>query len=171
MKSQTFYSAVVLAIAMASSASAIASDMYFVGSVGPSKTDGSSSNGTAIKLQLGYQLSPSIAVEGGYIDAGTQTYTFNGVSVDAKTTGASIAVLGLAPLNDRLALFGKFGYNSYSSTVSVAGYGGAGTGSTSGALFGVGGNFKLSDSTAIRLEFEKITSDTLLSTIGLQLKF
>ena len=47
-------------------------------------------------------------------------------------------------------MFGKFGYNSYTSNVSVGGYSGAGSGNFSGALVGVGGKFKLSDTLAVR---------------------
>ncbi|MFZ4699565.1 MAG: outer membrane beta-barrel protein [Candidatus Methylumidiphilus sp.] len=171
MKSSAFLSIAVFSLAVAVSGTAAANEMYFLGSVGPSKTDGNSSNGTSVKLQLGYQLSPTIAVEGGYVDAGTQKFSFGSLSVDAKMSGGSVAVLGLIPFGERLSMFGKFGYNSYTSSVSVGGYSGVGSGNISGALVGVGGKFKLSDTLAVRVEYEKIASDTALTTVGLQLRF
>jgi hypothetical protein len=148
-----------------------AGDFYVLASTGNSQTDGSSATATALKLQAGVIISPNLFLEGGYVDAGSQTYRFGSINVNSKTTGASIAFLAVAPLAEKFSAFAKLGYNTYSSSVSVLGYSGSGSGTTSGALYGAGGILKLTESVGLRLEYEKIASDTSLTTVGVQYKF
>ena len=171
MKIQSLVACAVFSIAACASSAASAGNFYLLGAAGATNTDGASSSGTALKLQLGYMFNSHLAVEGGYIDAGTQKYNFGTLKAEAKTTGGSIAVLGLAPLGEQFSVFGKLGYNSYSSSVSVAGYSGSGSGTNSGTLYGVGGIFNVSSSVGVRVEYEKVASDTSITTLGVQFKF
>lgn len=166
MKIRTLLSCAIFSASVCASSAAFAGDYYVLGAAGTTSVDGASSSGAAFKLQLGYFINPNVAIEGGYVDAGTQKYNFGSTNVEAKTTGGSIAVLGIVPLGEQFSFFGKLGYNSYTSSVT-----GFGSGSTSGSLYGLGGMFKITDSLSLRLEYEKVASDTALTTFGVQYKF
>lgn len=171
MKKSSLIYSLLFSCAVFSTPAVQAGDFYVLAATGNSQTDFSSSSGTPVKLQAGVVVNPNLYLEGGYVDAGTQTYRFGAINVNAKTTGVSIAFLAVAPLVDKFSAFAKLGYNTYTSTVSVSGYTGSGSGTTSGALYGAGGILKLTDSVGLRLEYEKIASDTSLTTVGVQYKF
>lgn len=159
----------------------LAGDLYLLGAVGQSRFDVAQStidkalrsagarnvssstddNDTAYKIQLGYQLNPYFAIEGGYVDLGKATYTasFNGGSAKAsiKASGINIAVLGMFPVSESLSLFGKVGLinaeaktdlHATGLTVSVSN-----TTLRTGA--GLGLNYQFEKSIAARIEYEE----------------
>ena len=96
-----------------------------------SKIDSSvSSSGHGYKLQLGYELTPHFAIEGGYVDLGRFTYTtsyetltpsplpgvlgditatFDPARRQARVKGWNIAGVGIYPVDEEWSVFGKIG--------------------------------------------------------------
>ena len=148
------------------------------------------SNGNQWRLQLGYQINPNVAVEGGYIDFGkakySATYTNPGsASGTVKAGGVDVAVLGILPVTDSVSLFGKLGAVAAHVKSDITATGVTSPGSSSAnvvaPLLGLGASFKVGDATEIRTEFDhvsklgksdrtdKLTSDML--SIGLAYHF
>jgi OOP family OmpA-OmpF porin len=137
-----------------------------------------STRGTGYKALLGYQLSPSFAVEGGYWDIGNltkyqATASGGGLSVDYKGMGLNASALGLAQVNNELSVFGKLGL-TYSSVTGS----GSGTGMSVGSTeekaslgYGVGGIYNLTPKLGLRAEWERLYTDVTLFSVGLQVKF
>ncbi len=178
--------AALLSVAMAS---AFAGDWYAVGSVGQSKAQDTGKadldqslvsmgvtglrssmddNDTGYKLQLGYKFTPSWAVEGGYVDLGKFRYnaTFSGpvagsASTDAKVNGWNIAAVGILPINDQFAVFGKLGAvdAKVETSATATGAGTSASGSVSAtkwkANYGLGATFSLSKTIGFRAELER----------------
>ncbi len=181
----------------ASGTSALAQSAYIVGAIGSSipasslKTDAdallrsagatnlqsSVGNGTAIKFAAGYQVNPNFAMEAGYLDSGTMSYTGTAtgatISADLKGTGFQFALIASAPINDSFAAFGKVGYTAVSvknnariNTLNVSE-----TYDKNSAGFGLGARYKLSDKLWLRGEWEQVYSDVSAITFGLQANF
>jgi len=171
---------------------------YFLGAIGPSTygssvqtdTDAdlsrqgktgisstSSSSSTGYKAVLGYQLNPSVAFEGGYVDMGSLGYnaTFTGgsIAIDSKITGYNFFALGIAPVSYQLSMFGKVGYTLGSVTARGS------SGGTSVSLtqdraslgVGFGGIYSITNTIGVRAEWEKLYNDVNLLSFGLQAKF
>jgi OOP family OmpA-OmpF porin len=113
--------------------SAHADNWYAVGSVGQSQFHDSKSSADSdlvslgatglsskltkkddgYKLQLGYRFTPNIALEGGQVDLGMEKYKASYIggeaTLEGKAKGLNLALLGIYPINDQFALFGKLG--------------------------------------------------------------
>lgn len=198
-------------IAAASVTSAFAGEVYVAGSIGQSSFDinkgridglltsagaaavSSSLNktDTAYKIQVGYQFNQNFAVEGGYIDLGKAKYsasfTGGGANADAKASGLNIAALGILPINQSFAVFGKLGLINakVESTVSATGPGGSASASVSSTdwrpNYGIGVNYNVSKQFSIRAEYEQFSklgnasrtgeADVNLLSVGVAYKF
>lgn len=189
MKLKHIAAAGILSLAMAS---AFAGDWYVVGSIGQS-TDKTDSKGdiddalvsagvtglsssfddkdTGYKLQLGYQLTPNFAIEGGYVDLGKFKYSasFTGPSAgtgsaEAKASGLNIAAVGIAPINDQFSVFGKFGFINAKVEISATatGSGTSASGSESAtkmkANFGIGAAYNFDKAWGLRAEWERFNN-------------
>ncbi len=64
---------------------------------------------TAWKLNGGYRLGSYFALEAGYIDLGDTTDNVAGIDLSSSQDGFAGYLVGLLPLGDALALFGKLG--------------------------------------------------------------
>jgi OmpA-OmpF porin, OOP family len=189
--------AVALATLVASSGAWAEKQWYFLGSLGPStygsgvqsdsdaylsrlgkiNINATSTGSTSHKAVLGYQLTPSFALEGGYLDTGAVGYktmfTSGRVGIDSRVTGFNFSALGLAPLNYQLSMFGKLGYN----LGSVAAHGSSGGTTVSLAQeksslgFGFGGVYNITNSVGLRAEWERLYNDVNLLSFGLQARF
>lgn len=192
--------AVASAIATFAVASpALAGDFYVYGSVGQSdiglekgNLDGFLSKGltnagatnlsssssvdntdTGYKLGVGYQFTPYVAVEGGYVDLGKTKYSYNATAAqgtatasgEVKISGVNLSVVGILPVGADFNLFGKVGVlvgqakASYGGTVNAPGIGawGAGTSGTknqSAATYGIGASYNLTKEISLRAEYE-----------------
>jgi OOP family OmpA-OmpF porin len=195
---KTATSLVAFSTLVAMAGSSAAGDMYFLGALGTasfgsttqSDTDAelarlgktgiassTSSNSTGYKVMLGYQIYPQLAIEGGYVDMGKVDYnaTFTGgtVGVESKSTGMNFSVLGLAPINAQMSVFGKVGYTmgAIKSTGNSAGTSVSLTQDKNSLGLGFGGMYQLTPSLGLRAEWEKLYSDVNLLSIGLQTRF
>lgn len=193
------------------SASAFAGDVYILGSVGQASTKinksgmdnalidagvtGLSSStketDTAYKLQLGYQFNQYFAVEGGYVNMGEGKYSanFNGGVGKAtwKVDGWNIDAVGILPVSDKFALFGKLGTFAAHTKVdaSATGPGGSASGSDSAnnwsTHYGIGASYAFTKSVGLRVEYERFDkvgkdnstgkSDVDLWSVGVAYKF
>lgn len=181
-------SAVAISVLAASlCAPAFAGDMYVLASAGRSSfsdsgdkntidsalislgvTNLSSSldkSDTGYKLQVGYQFTPYVAVEGGYVDLGKEKYsaTFTGgtASATGKATGWNIDAVGILPINDSFSVFGKLGLIDAKVDLSATatGPGGAATASVSSTdwkgTWGVGAGYNINKTVGLRAEYER----------------
>jgi len=116
------------------------------------------------RLQLGYQFTPNLAVEGGYIDLGKANYdaTFSGgnASAEWKSGGVDLALVGSLPLSNKFTMLGKLGAISTKTTTSwrSAGITGLPSGDESKSetkpFVGVGASYALMPKSDLRLEYE-----------------
>jgi hypothetical protein len=153
--SKTALHLAVLALGIWGSMVAQAGDLYYLG--GAQSTPQIHKAG--FKPTLGYQLSPSFALEGGY--------------ANSKSSGMNIAGLGLVPMSDQFSLFGKVGY----ATEALRPNWGLGGLSSSGSVektnlgMGFGGIYQLDPKIGLRAEFEQLDSEVRQITFGLQARF
>ena len=140
-------------------------------------SSGLNTNSNGYKAMLGYKLSPSWAVEGGLVELGTYSYSATasggGLRADFKGMGLNLSGLGLMAVNSEISVFGKLGL-TYSTTKGS----GAGTGISLDTTdekvrlgYGVGGVYHLTDRLGLRAEWERVSSDVNLFSIGLQARF
>lgn len=144
------------------------------------------SSNAAWKLQLGYALTPRLAIEGGYVDLGKTTYnsTYNwyhsfvlplpfiviGGQSEAirgsstrvsRITGWNVAGVGTYHLNDKLAAFGKLGVIRASIRSRDSGGGFFAVGSASDyqwrPTYGVGASYKYNQTFGVRAEIESFS--------------
>ena len=195
MSKKSIFSAFVLSAALFST-SAFAQGMYIAGDLGnavPSsiKSDldsqlaalgnaninSSMTNGTAMSGALGYQFNQNFAVEAGYFNSGTLTYsgtaTGKTLKFESKLTGMRLGVLGTAPLTDKFSLVGKLGYsfntveskgtsNTTSITISET---------MNGLDYGVSAMYKLVDNISVKIGYESVANKVNALLVGVQIKF
>src|ERR1035437_2882567 len=174
---------IILAALVSSSGVAYANDVYIAGSIGQSDFGsmggGTSSdkNGTAFKLQLGYQVNPNWAVDGGYVDLGKSTYSgpvpgYGMATVQIKATGFNIGAVGTVPLHAKFSLFGKFGMidGKVEAQVTIPGRSGSASATKWKPTYGFGVKYDVSRSLGIVGEYEHFDKLGDDSTIGFTAK-
>lgn len=180
----------------------MASDFYMIADLGQSKLDvdaedgGYSETNTAFSLGGGYKLNETFALELVYRDLGdvsqSESEDFgNGdylkFSLDTSVTAFQASVVAQLPLNDAFALYGRLGAGylksktdyEFETVVGNRTHFNAGSGSESDsktkAVFGVGFKYVLSQSFAVRAEYnqyDKWDEATISSaTVGLIYQF
>jgi len=141
------------------------------------------------RLQLGYQFTPYLAVEGGYIDLGKANYdaAFSGGSAAAewKSGGVDLAALGTLPFGNKFSLLGKLGVISTKTTTSwrSSGITGLPSGDESKTetkpFAGIGVSYKLLPQSDVRLEYEhfadigdaQLTGNADINTVSLGMSY
>lgn len=141
---------------------------------------------TAWKIFGGYRLMENLAFEVAYVDFGEfpvdSTITAPAsatVRLEPEITAWTLDAVGIFPVVDRLDAFGKVGVAMWDleADIVASGVGGVAAVSVdnddSDFHFGVGANFGLTETAAIRLEWERINSDDDLDmwSIGAQVGF
>lgn len=142
----------------------IASQLLDLGFTSPSVS--LSDKNTSYGLKLGYQIIPSLAVEGNYTDLGKFSYQANVVptgslNTDFKVKGYGLDLVGTLPIFDKFSLIGRAGVQrmktdgvfSASGSIDLATSGASQT-STAGKL-GLGVQYDLSKNLGLRLEVER----------------
>lgn len=151
-------------------------DNAFV-AVGARGLSSSMSNGSSMSGGIGYSFSEGLAIEAGYFNSGTMTYTgtASGVALnaDVKITAMQIALIGSLPMNETFSLYGKVGYSQATTDVSLrVGSSSASNSSKNGSSgYGLGAIYKVSDSVSVRAGYELYASDLNGFTVGVQFKF
>ena len=177
---------------LALSTAATASDFYLLGEATHSKNtlsnntfdtalNGAGATGLAssdkggsnqLRLQLGYSLSPNFAVEAGYIDFGKVKYSasYTGGTADGtlKAGGIDVSALGILPLSDSFAVFGKAGVVAakVKSSLSSSLLNSSASSNVVRPLLGMGVTYKLSGNMDMRAEYEHVSSLGKTATTG-----
>jgi OmpA-OmpF porin, OOP family len=118
------------------------------------------------KLFGGYQFNRYLALEGGYFDLGQFGYTANTVppgamTGNAKFSGMNLDAIGILPLTEKFAAFGRFGYDYTYTRDRFAGYGAvivpqpSRSDDSSNYKFGFGLQYAFTRSFDMRLEAER----------------
>ena len=128
---------------------------------------------TGWKVYMGYRFLPYFALEGAYaalgeVSAETTITSFLGIPVPAQTLSAKVevndtlyfAAVGIVPLGDRFAIFGKVGFYSAEADLTVCG--GAGcvsqTERDENRMYGLGIDLFFTRQWGMRAEWERFTN-------------
>lgn len=199
---RNFQKLIVVASLVSGAQMALAEGLYVVGSIGAGipassvKSDidsvltalgatnfsSSMSNGTAMSGALGYTINESLAVEVGYLNSGTMSYTAplagGTLGADIKVTATQIALIGRAPVNDKFSVYGKVGYSMATTTGSVTATAGGISASApipssdkNSTGIGFGASYKVSDQISLRAGYELYAKDLSGVMVGVQIKF
>lgn len=146
------------------------------GAAGLSLVDATSNlddSDTAFGLAGGYQVNKNFAAELAYVDLGDISYSatgtatdgFNtfdaGLGIDQSTSGPVFSILGIVPVGERFALFGRVGLALMSVdadlTVSLDDEAVTDNASTdrSNLMYGVGGEFSFNERFGVRLGWDR----------------
>lgn len=154
------------ALLLAANVAFAANDGVYVGvDAGSTKIDDVSGRHSSFGAFGGYQFSKELAVEAGY--RRLASFTIFGADVDTKQTALSL--VGSTSITKELDFFGRVGYNKLSVSASARGY--TGSGSDSGALFGVGLGYHFTENVSARVEWQRVAKDTSNLNAGLVFKF
>lgn len=140
---------------------------------------------SAFKLFGGYQFSRNFALEVGAVDLGDMTYsgTFSNGPITGPVTGGrvengglNISAVGVLPLGERLALFGKAGIFLWSSEATDVTGGVLTISEADGSdlSLGLGASVALTPRASLRAEWERFemsSSDVDLVSVGLAFSF
>ncbi|MGM0526507.1 MAG: OmpA family protein [Pseudomonadota bacterium] len=129
------------------------------------------------KLYAGYQFSKYFALEGGYLDLGqfsynTTTEPDGSLSGKLDFSGWNIDLVGLLPLTERSSVFARIGAHNSTSSVKYIGTGAVNVLTPSyrktsvDHKFGLGYQYLVNDSFAMRLEAERYRMDDAVSNSG-----
>ena len=121
---------------------------------------------TGYKLFGGYQFNKNFALEGGYFDLGKAGYTATTVPAGTlngqiKLRGLNLDLVGFLPLNDKFSLLARVGADYAEANDSFSGTGAVGvanpsvTKSETNVKYGVGLEYALTKSLALRGEVER----------------
>lgn len=101
-------------------------------------------------IVLGYKFNPYLAVEGQYTGVGKVT---DNVSGSAKVDAASLAVLGILPLNENFNVYGKLGVAATKTTVSSS-LSPMNDATHTGLTYGLGGEYNINHNVGVRLGWD-----------------
>ena len=128
--------------------------------LGSTKIDGFDDRKTSVGAFLGYGFNQNVAVEVGYRQLGK--FEYGGYDNKAKQT--HVSVVGSFPLNQQFSLYGRVGYNKVKVDSPYAD-------DVSGALYGIGVNYRFAQDITGRVEFQKPTSDSTNVHVGIVFEF
>ena len=129
-----------------------------------SRTEDNSSTG--YKLFGGYQLNRNFAVEGGYFDLGRFNYGFNTTppgtfSSDTRVRGLNLDLVGLLPLTEQFAVFGRVGAAyaqtraNFTRTGALPLSGASSSSKDTNLKVGLGLQYAITEALAVRAELER----------------
>lgn len=101
-------------------------------------------------IVLGYKFNPYLAVEGQYTGIGKVT---DNVSGSAKGDAASLAVLGILPVNENFNLYGKLGAAVTKTTVSSS-LSPMNDATRTGITYGLGAEYNVNHNIGMRLGWD-----------------
>lgn len=132
---------------------------------------------SAWKIFGGFQLNRHFAVELGYANLGETTASAGAVSATDEATAFEFVALGMLPIGDRFAIFGKAGlYRGELERTSNNPGVQTGTNEQTDFTFGVGVRFDITHNIGLRAEWQRYVdlgeiTDVDLITLGVQFKF
>jgi OOP family OmpA-OmpF porin len=152
----------ILAALLLSSGAAIAGPGYVGASAGSTTQDLSaqgetlSKTSTGAKLYAGYQISPVLGVEVGYVHFGEASTSAEGLTVGSKPKSYYAALTGSMEVSPAVSVSAKLGVARTDTTLFVSFDGQRLSGKETGtkAMFGVGAQYKFSETVALVAEYE-----------------
>tara|TARA_R110001583_G_scaffold192127_1_gene358326 strand:- start:342 stop:890 length:549 start_codon:yes stop_codon:yes gene_type:complete len=160
---------VAVIVAASAPLSVSAAEMYAGGSFGSTTLDwdaldeaeasGASvdDSDTGFKLFIGSRINENFAVEGFYADLGEATASAPGITAKLDADSFGVAAVGILPVNEKVELFAKIGFQAWDATASATGIGSESDDGTD-LMFGAGVSYKINKVT-IRGEFEQFQLD------------
>ena len=138
---------------------------------------GDRNQSTAYKLFGGYQFNDYLAIEGGYFDLGKFGYTATTtppgtVNGELRFKGLNLDLIGMLPLTDNLSAFGRIGVvegrtsDEFNSTGFLATNNPHPSRTALNAKLGVGLQYRLTQSLAMRLEAERYRVNDAIGNKG-----
>jgi OOP family OmpA-OmpF porin len=126
-------------------------------------------SGNGAGVYGGYRFNDSFALEAGYRRLFSETVTELGVPVKIKGSALQASLVGYLPVAQDLSLFGRLGVNRLKAEASA--FGNRASDSETKAYWGVGAEYAVTPSTALRLEFQKPDSDARTVSLGVKVSF
>jgi OmpA-OmpF porin, OOP family len=114
---------------------------------------------TAFRIFGGWQFNENFGVEGGYIDGGTASETFDidgtDVDVDIEVTGFDLMLRGVLPIGESFFAFAQVGGIFWDADFSASALGVTESDSDSGEdlAYGAGFGFNFGDNAGVRAEY------------------
>lgn len=152
----------ILAALLLSSSSAFAGTGYVGLNAGSTKqtvningTSGSE-NTNGARVYGGYQVTPAFGIEAGYVHFGNVSEAEDGMTITFKPTAFYAAATGTMPLSPSFNLIGKIGVARSDSTfgASFQGQRLSFDKTKTNAMFGIGAQYKFSDTMSLVGEYE-----------------
>lgn len=161
MEFRKFAGALAVSGLLACSAARAEDSGFYVGvGFGEASQDfsGFDASDTAFKLFAGYSFNKYFALEGGYVDAGTQSDTIDQLGVDISSDGFFVEGLAKWPIGNYFAPYAKFGYVFYDSTqkLTLGSMSASESESDSDFIYGGGIEFNLTGNFRLRAEYEEV---------------
>lgn len=139
-------------------------------------------NTTGFKLYGGYDFTPNVGIEGGYVDFRKVEKSALGYGISSKPHALYVAATGTLPLNEQFSLFGKLGIARSHTSFDAWGPGFTDSASDNQTtpVIGVGASFALDKKISFVAEYEnfgkvaKDGSDNVkadLLSVGVRFKF
>jgi OOP family OmpA-OmpF porin len=146
---------------------------------------------TGFKVFAGYEINENVSIEGFYADLGNaslsgtngQTFRINNTtyqftssaSVSVKGTALGASILAGVPINEYVKPYAKIGFSRTKSEVSYSGTNAPNESETNTEpMYGVGVDFNITKSIALRIEYEFYKSDgekAKLISAGVKFRF
>lgn len=182
---------IILAALLVSSSYAFAAPGGYVGvNAGSTKHqlsmdgDSGSDTSTGVKVYGGYQVTPMFGVEAGYARFGEIEESDSGFSINYKSNAFYVAVTGTVAMSPSVDLFGKVGVSRSDTKLDFSYLNQRGSMKTNatGAMFGIGAQYKFSESMSVVAEYEHfgevakfddldLTDKASLVSVGLRVAF
>jgi len=106
---------------------------------------------TDYRLSVGYQINPSIGIEGSYVDSGKYAASGLGLTVDVKSTEWQLAAVGTLPVANGFSVLGKAGLALWDLKTSSSGPVPPGWNPTGNDfLWGIGAQYDITKAVAVR---------------------
>jgi len=128
---------------------------------------------TAFKFFAGYRIAPYLAVEGGYLELGEATAEATAPLSATASLGAQggyLALLPQIPIGSTGSIFARVGVSAAEAELTVT-TGGITASDSTGAValvFGAGAEIRLTETIAIRGEWERHSFDEALEIAGVE---
>ena len=132
---------------------------------------------SAWKIFGGFQINRHFAVELGYANLGEATASLGAASAADEATAFELAALGMLPIGDRFAIFGKAGlYRGELERTSNNLLVQTGSNEQTDFTFGVGVRFDVTHNIGVRAEWQRYIdlgeiTDVDLISVGVQFRF
>jgi len=134
---------------------------------------------TGYSLEAGYRLNSNFALEGSYVDLGKFDFRST-VSGTFKASGVGLEAVGIIPIENRFALYGKAGAFSAKSELSASAPASGRSKRETVPTFGLGASYDFGDNVVGKLEWNRYQNlgdastgegDVDLYTMGVGYKF